>query len=291
LIKEKYRAEMEAGVVLYHMNKDKSLIQPIRFAEYQLATSNADVAKKNWDQIYLCISSTALQAFDFVEFNKHLSGQPTIVFLSSSGSDLDVLQKVFAPEQIVQGMITLISYHTPLATEKVEIPGTAYWLPPMMPMPISGNVARRNEVIQTFQSGKIKAKISESAQIESLFPSAFLASFLTALESKGWGFKALGKDLVLLKDLQITVNELYMALEKKYNVKRPALIGLISKPGIVKLLLRLAPKVMPMDIETYLEYHFMKVRSQTRLYMSNYLQIAKEVGTGHQKLEKFNQLV
>ncbi len=56
------------------------------------------------------------------------------------------------------------------------------------------------------------------------------------------------------------------------------------------MLLRLAPKVMPMDIETYFEYHFMKVKSQTKLYMNNFLLLAQELETPHQHLKKFNEL-
>jgi hypothetical protein len=48
---------------------------------------------------------------------------------------------------------------------------------------------------------------------------------------------------------------------------------------------------MPMDIETYLEYHFLKVKSQTKLYINNFLLVAQELKTPHQQLEKFNQLV
>jgi ketopantoate reductase len=290
-VKEKYRAEMENGSVLYHMNKDKSLKKPIHFSKYQLATTYADLAKKNWDQIYLCISSTAIHAFNFAEMKAHLSGSPTIVMLSSGATDLILLTRVFEAEQIVQGMITLISYQAPLVTENIDIPGIAYWFPPMMPMPISGSLKRRDEVIQTFKSGKINAKASKNVFNDALFPSAFLPTFLIALEYKGWKFDALKKDQTLLKELQITLNEVFTALEKKYNVKRPALIGLIGSPIIVKLLLSLAPKVMPMDIETYLEYHFLKVKSQTKLYINNFLKVAQELNTPHQMLEKFNQLV
>jgi 2-dehydropantoate 2-reductase len=56
------------------------------------------------------------------------------------------------------------------------------------------------------------------------------------------------------------------------------------------MLLRVAPKVMPMDIETYLEYHFLKVNSQTKFYVNNFLLLAQEMGTPHQHLKRFNEL-
>ena len=289
-IKEKYKKQMQEGTVLYHMNSDKKLKKPIRFNQYNLATSFTDLEETNWDEIYLCFSSTALQSFDFVELQKHLTGQPTIIMLQASTDDYPILTNVFQPEQIVNGMITLISYATPLATEKVDIPGTAYWIPPLMPMPISGEKHRRNEVIETYKSGNIKASASKSVQNDALFPSAFLPTFLTALEASDWNFQKLKSNSKLLKQLEATIGEVFTALETEFKVKRPFIFGIISKPFMIKLLLRMAPIVMPMDIETYFEYHFMKVKSQTKMYMKNYLLLAQKLNLESKNLQVFNQL-
>ncbi|MCP4120130.1 MAG: hypothetical protein GY751_00060 [Bacteroidetes bacterium] len=290
LVKEKYLGQLSEGAVLYHMNKDKSLKEPIHFKDFDLISSFGEVGRTEWDQIYLCFSSTALQSYDFEGFKSVLVGEPTIVMLQPSSDDHKTLCKTFLPNQIVEGMITLISYATPLATEQVNVPGTAYWLPPMMPTPFSGEAKRRDEVISVFRDGKIKASISESVRDEALFPSSFLAGFLTALEYSDWNFVKMKKDGTLLKDLHKAVDEVFNGLEHKHGVKRPFPFRIISRPSIVRLLLRLAPRVMPMDIETYFEYHFTKVKDQTKLYMENYLDAAKEAGTAHDTLERFNAM-
>ncbi|MEZ5009990.1 MAG: 2-dehydropantoate 2-reductase N-terminal domain-containing protein [Chitinophagales bacterium] len=289
-VRDKYVGEMSKGSVLYHMNKDKSLKKPIHFKDYALISSFEEVGKTKWDQIYLCISSTALQSFDFAKFKSHLLGEPTIVMLQPSPQDYQFLIQYFPVEQIVEGMITLISYATPLATESVDPPGTAYWFPPLAPTPFSGEPKRRDEVIKAFKDGKLRAGSDKNIQHKALFPTAFLTSFLTALEANDWKFQELKKNTAILQQLPKVYDEVFSTLEAKHQVKRPFGIGLVMSPFVIKTLLTLAPMVMPMDIETYLEYHFKKVNDQTKLYMKNYELTAKSVGVAHDNLKAFNEL-
>ncbi|OUS28844.1 hypothetical protein A9Q99_10680 [Gammaproteobacteria bacterium 45_16_T64] len=288
-VREKYLDEMSKGSILYHLNQDKSLNRPIRFTQYSLISTYEEVHQHNWDQVYLCISSTALQSFDFSGFQEALQGKPTVIMLQPSVQDLERLRETFPKEQIVEGMITLISYGAPLATENVDIPGIAYWLPPFMPTPFSGQMNRRQEVIKTFLESQIAAKSSKSVGEQSLFPTAFLMAFLTALESSQWKFDSLTKDAPLLKQLTQSIQEIFASLEAQHQVRRPFPLRLIS-PAVIKALLRLAPHVMPMDIETYFEAHFTKVKDQTKLYMKNYLDTARAGGKEHATLQVLNQL-
>jgi 2-dehydropantoate 2-reductase len=279
---------MAGGSILYNLNRDKKLNDPIRFTDYALMTTFDEVGTKEWHQIYLCFSSTALRSFDFPGFSRHLKGTPTIVMLQPSAEDFEVLTKTFPPEQIVEGMITLISYLAPLSTEQADPPGIAYWFPPMMPTPFSGEAKRRDDVIQSFKAGKIKSAKSKNVRLDALFPSAFLATFLTALEYSDWNFKKMKGDPKLLNQLQQAVGEVFAALASRHNTRAPWPAKAINQPWIYKILLALAPRVMPMDIETYFEYHFTKVNDQTKLYMKTYLETAIKEGTGHEMLEVFN---
>jgi 2-dehydropantoate 2-reductase len=289
-VREKYVTEMSKGSILYHMNNDKSLQKPINFTDYSLMSSFDKLGQTNWDQIYLCISSTALQSFDFEGFKNHLLGEPTIVMLQPNSQDYQFLNQHFPAEQIVEGMITLISYATPLATEQVDPAGTAYWLPPLAPTPFSGEKKRRDEVIKAFKDGKLRAASDQNVQNKALFPTAFLTSFLTALEANNWKFESLKNNGAILNQLTKVYNEVFSTLEAKHKVKRPFGIGWISSPFAIKVLLKFAPRVMPMDIETYLEYHFKKVNDQTKLYMKNFHLTAESVGVEHENLKAFNQL-
>ena len=190
----------------------------------------------------------------------------------------------------MEGMITLISYSTPMVTENTAVPGIAYWLPPMMPTPFSGEKSRRKAVIQTFRSSKITAGKTKSVQLKSLFPASFLAAFLTALEARNWKFKELKADRSLQQRLFKVTDEIFTGLENQHSTKRPLPFRFAASPVIIRILLTLAPKVMPMDIETYFEAHFTKVKSQTKLYMQNYLDAARKAGGPHAELEYFNKL-
>ncbi len=289
-VREKYLKELSDGTVMYHMNKDKSLKEPLHFKNFSLISSFEEVGKQTWDQIYLCISSTALQSFDLEGFKRNLIGAPTIVMLQPSAQDYEYLIQTFSMEQIVEGMITLISYATPLATETVDPAGTAYWLPPLAPTPFSGEKKRTKEIVQTFKDGNLLATSDKNVQHKALFPTAFLMTFLTALEANQWKFKNLKSNSNILEQIPKVCNEIFTALESKYKVKRPFGIGMIASPFVMKILLKLAPKVMPMDIETYFEYHFMKVNDQTKLYMKNYELAAEEVGSASNNLKEFNAL-
>ena len=272
------------------MNTDKQLKKPIHFNDYSLMSSFEQLGQTKWDQIYLCVSSTALQSFDFESFKSQLSGEPTIVMLQPSIQDYHFLIEHFPAEQIVEGMITLISYATPLATESVDPAGTAYWLPPLASTPFSGEQKRRDEVIQAFKDGKLRSASDPNVRLKALFPTAFLTSFLTALEANNWKFESLKNNTAILNQLPKVYNEVFSTLEAKHHVERPLGIGFMTTPFVIKLLLKFAPMVMPMDIETYLEYHFKKVNDQTKLYMKNFQLTAESIDVEHENLKAFNQL-
>jgi len=289
LVKQKHMPKLEKGSILYHLNKDKKKRNSIHFTNYQLVFDYEDLASTEFEQVYWCISSPALQAFNFNDFTPNLKGSPIQILLQPHKEDFAIISQHFKPNQIVEGMISLISYTTPLATETVEKSGTAYWLPPMMPTPFSGNKQNTKQVVSTFKNSKISAKSVKSVFNEALYPSAFLATYLTALEISDWKFSILQQNNNLLQQLSKALKEVFAALSKKHEYSAPFIFKLISSPNMVKRLMSIAPKLMPMDIETYFEAHFTKVNAQTKLYMNNYLKTAKSVNAPHQNLEQLIQ--
>ncbi len=284
LVKEKHLAKLEKGTILYNLRKDRQLNAPITFSKYHLISNFEEVGQKKWDEIYLCFSSVALQNFDFEGFKQYLQQTSTIILLQSGFRDAAVLQKHFDETQIVKGMITMISYYTPLPSEKTLLPGVAYWIPPLLTTPFSGSTERVKAIVQTFKESKIAAASTQNVQIQALYPSAFLGTFLTVLEANDWKFDKLKKNTTALTALKHAVAELFGILEQNFQIKIPLIFKVIPQPFVVKLLLWLAPKVMPMDIETYLEAHFTKVNAQTQLYMQHYLELAKDKRLEHKHL-------
>jgi 2-dehydropantoate 2-reductase len=61
------------------------------------------------------------------------------------------------------------------------------------------------------------------------------------------------------------------------GIKRPLTTRLITGPSI-RTLLWIAPKLLPLDIEIYLTYHFVKVGQQTRQHIARTIELGQERG-------------
>jgi 2-dehydropantoate 2-reductase len=137
-VKEKYQRPLEQdrknGVVLYHLNKDKALKKPIRFQDFQVISSWDDA--NHFDVIALAISSNALRQLPLEIIKRKLKLQTSLLMLQPSQADFKHLSQVIPENQILQGMISLISYQTDDINTSAKPSGTAYYLPPL-PMPIS----------------------------------------------------------------------------------------------------------------------------------------------------------
>lgn len=287
LIKEKYAEEMAKGVILYNINRDKQCKNPLRFSQYQTVTSWSAAAEQSWDMIVLCISSTALQdGLDF-EGLKHALKSGTLVMLQPGPQDMALVRQHIAAGQIVQGMITLVSYHTPMPGENTAVPGTAYWLPPLAPMPFAGPVDRRSDVIQTFIGAKIAAKSTQDLRKTSLYSTAFFMVFLTALEASHWKFGVLRKDTPMIERMLKANQEAFDAISAKHTIAPPFWSKWVS-PWMVKSFLRVAPHATPFDLEQFFQVHFTKVKSQTKLFVNTYIADANETGIPAQQLNLLN---
>lgn len=270
LIKGKYQSAFENGAFLYDLRKDKQLKSPIHFKEFSTMTSFKELTSKNWSQIYFCISSTALHTFDFVGFNANIKGEPSIIKLQPGIEDLELLQQKYSKERIVEGMITLISYPCPLPTENVKQAGTAFWFPPLSPTPFSGEQKRRDNIIQTFKAAGISASSTKNVFMDALFPSGFLSGLISSLELAGWKFSELKNSKKLLDGFEILNHEIFKVLEQEYTRKTPVIFQMLNRTWIFRLLLSVAPKLVPFDLETYLEIHFSKVKDQSLFHLNNY---------------------
>lgn len=290
-VREKYQSELEAGTFLYNLRKDKKLKSPIHFKEFSTIISFDELNSKNWSQIYFCISSTALHAFDFTAFNANIKGEPSIIKLQPGIEDLELLQNNYPKERIIEGMISLISYPCPLPTEKVNQPGTAFWFPPLSPIPFSGEKKRKDEIIRTFKAAGVSASSSKDVFIDSLFPSGFLAGLVSSLELADWKFSELKNSKKLLHGFKELNNEIFEVLEQQYSLKRPLLIQLINRIWIIRLLISIAPKLVPFDLESYLKVHFSKVKDQSLFHLNNYKDAGNKGGVSVNKLAEIINLL
>jgi 2-dehydropantoate 2-reductase len=179
-------------------------------------------------------------------------------------------------EQIVQGIITLVSYRAPLPGEtRFAAPGIAYWFPPLGASPLSG--ARRDSVIAALRAGGLPAKRHRDVAAVSAFPTALLMPLLAVLEQAGWAFAALREPARLALAAR-AADQALAVVARRRGQRVPALLRLINRPLAVRLALALAPRLMPLDVETYLRAHFTKVGDQTRDFLRTYQALGHEAG-------------
>lgn len=287
LIKEKYVDEMAKGVILYNINRDKHRRKPLRFTEYKTVTSWGAAAEIRWDMIVLCISSSALhEGMDFAGLKQAL-GDATLVMLQPGPDDMALVAQHVPAAQIVQGMITLSSYHTPMPGEQTAVPGTAYWLPPLVPMPFAGPVERRSAVIQAFVGAQLAAKSISDMRETSLYTTAAFMVFLTALEASHWKFDGLRKDGAMIERMLSANQEAFEAISARHHLRAPFWSKWVSA-WMIKSLLKIAPHAVPFDLETFFQVHFTKVKTQTKLFVNTYIQHARDTGKPSQQLTLLN---
>lgn len=281
-LKEKYIAEAEQGFTLYHLNTDKKRVKPITFKNFHCHSDWSTVAERQWQQVWLCMSSTGFAQMDLQPMVQAV-GDATFVVLQPGPDDIQRMKDSVGAERVVSGMINMISYHTPLATETVAKEGIAYWLPPLIPMPIEGDHARAEVVIETLTQAKIPASYQAGYAAKGMHGNAFLMVFLAALEISHWQYKSLASNKALLKMMIEAQHEAFAALSQHYAIPAPFALKCV-KSWMIPPLLTASRHIAPLDMETYLQAHFSKVRSQTVALLQLFIERAQQYQLKHEAL-------
>jgi ketopantoate reductase len=289
LVKPRHARELEGGMSLYPLNDRRHRTIPVRFREYELVTSAREVAASRWDQVYLTVSSTALRG-DWLPELLAAVGDATIIALQPGLDDRALILRHLPEERLVAGLISLISYAAPLPGEtRFPEPGVATWFPPLAPSPFSGPSPRVDAVVAALRAGGFPARRHPDVGKLSGFPSALMMPYLVALEASGWTFAGLRAGGHLATAAR-AAREAMAAVATRHG-RRPALLALAARPLVVRSGLWLGRLVVPLDLETYLRVHFLKVGDQTRMMMDRYVELAHEHGLEAGALEELRAAV
>ncbi len=269
-VREKYADECRAGLTMYYL-RSKKRRDPVRFEGFGVLTTVEEVAAQTWDQVWLCISATALHG-GWLEPLVQAVGEATLVTLQPGLEARGWLADRYPAERTVYGVITLISYQAPLPEETVPQPGVAYFFPPLAPNPFSGPSDRVDPIVATLKKGGCPAKRHSDASRFAAAPTAILMPLLTALEANDWKFAQLAKSQLL--ELSGRASRQALAVVGSHYGSGPPFIRHLIRPLFMRCLLWIAPKLTPMDLEIYIRYHFTKVGDQTRFLMKGYIEAA-----------------
>lgn len=269
LVKEKYAAEARGGFDLYPLN-GRGRGRAVRFEGFGVVTGPEEVAARTFDQVMLTVASPALRG-PWLPALVAAAGEATIVALQPGLDDRARLVEAGVREdRLVQGLISLISYHAPLPGEtRFPTPGMAYWFPPRSPSPFSGPAARVAAVIDVLKRGRMPVKRHLDVAKLAGFPTAVMMPYLVALELGGWTVAGAVRAGTL--PLGARAGREAIAVVAHLLGRPPFGLSLLTRPRLLRAGLWLAKPLIPLPLETYLESHFTKVGDQTADFMDAYI--------------------
>lgn len=274
LIKPAYAAAARAGFVLYPRTRGKPMT-PVRFDDFEVLTGLEAVEAERWDAVVLCVSSTALRHGTWLADLAAAVGDATVVTLQPGLDDYELIRQHLPAERIVSGLIALASYSAPLPGEEVPEPGTAFWVPPFARFPFSG--PRAPAIVAAFRAGGLPARVHADVQTAAAFGVPLLQSQICALELAGWSFADVRADKRLRRAAFEVMREATAVAAAERGVKAPLLQRLL-RPSHVSLIMRLAARLAPMDLERFFQFHYTKVRDQSRDLLDTWIDRAERRG-------------
>lgn len=242
---------------------------------YRLISDLPEVARQDWDQVWLCMSADALKA-PLTRAVLGAAGRATVVCLQPGPGSAELVQeRLSMPGQLVRGLITFISYQSPLPGRPGPA-GIAYFLSPLAPGLFAGEPERVAGVVAALRAGGMAARVTPDIDLAAGGAEAFLNPMVAALECNGWrlGDFAASEAFVLGRQAALEA----LAIEGVTRGLRLLPFRLLlSGPGS-RLLLLLAPRVLPLALEPYLAYHFGKVGRQTREMLEAWSELGERKG-------------
>ncbi len=268
-VREKYAEECRAGMRLYRIQGKRGRVAET-FTPYRVYTDAAQMRDVKVDQTWLCMSTTGLK--NAIEGDPrfcallNLAARGTLVAMQP-GLDVPAMLERFVPaDRVVMGGIAMVSYQvSELLDPHLERPGVAYLF--SGPSPFTGTGA--DVIVKWLKRGDCPANVHKDTLSMMAFGTSTLMPAITALRGAGWKFANMrkGEWTSLAAD---ACAEARAISARELDVSPPPLLGLIKGPTLA-LITRLAPVLLPFEVEPYLEYHFTKVGDQGALLMGDYI--------------------
>lgn len=223
-------------------------------------------AYPEWDQVWLTLPSDALQSAWLAEQLAVFSADTPLISWSPDFSDDETLSRIYKGP-IQHGLIGFISFQTPLPGEHAPEKGFAYLLPPGAAL--LDNSAAGKHAAALLRSGGLSAKSVGDLPWLSARATALMVPLIAGLELAGWSLSQLRT--TPWQGIACEASREAMWIAAAYLDRRPGMMAKLPQPALVSMLTRLAPKVLPLPLESYLQYHFGKVGEQTRQMLDHWI--------------------
>ncbi len=236
-----------------------------------------------FDLVFITLPSDALESPWLASLAKQF-GDAIVVGLQPGLEDRARLLALGVDEaRLVRGLISLVSYATPLSTaDALQTEGYAYWLPPLSPFAFDGPRALVETVVATLKQGGLPATHRTGLEHEVIFFTAALLVTVRALERHGWSLRELRRD----PSLSVAASAQALAVTARRLDRSPPFgPTLTTRSWLLGLATSVAPKVVPFDFETYARVHFTKVAPQSRLLLGELVKEGRGFGLPVDALE------
>ncbi len=274
LVRPKYKDAHKDGFTIYPL-RSKGAYEAVRFKPDQILSSLGEVKNETWDQVWLCVPSTALVR-PWLDEVVAAIGDATLVLFPSGIDVVEQLLPILPSERCVSGLIPMMSYFAPMEGEQLSEPGVAYWFPPLSPTALSGSPARRDAVIDALKRGKCSAAAHRNVREVSAFGAAVLIPHVVALEGAHWSYEALASEHWLVDSVSST-REAIAAAAAHLKISVP-FVARFFRPWTMRILLRIVRFIAPLDVAAFFKSHFTKVREQSKMQMAEYIALGVESG-------------
>jgi 2-dehydropantoate 2-reductase len=279
---------LRAGLTLYPLNRRQARSRPVCFDAFEVITDVEQAGSHSWDQVYLCVPSTALQADLLTPLSAAL-GAATLVTIQPGLEDRDAILEHVDGSQVVTGMVSFVSYPAPLPGEVVPGPGIAYWFPPLLTTPFSGPPERARAVVRSLRRGGFPARQHPDVRVLAAFLVAAQTCLTAGLEHVDWSFGRLRRS-PLLGVGYAAFREASEVVAAYHGAHPPWLLRFL-RPAVIRGLLRLAERRNPLDLRRFIAQHYTRLRGQTRLLIDAYIRQGWQRSLPTAALEQLRELL
>ncbi len=216
------------------------------------------LSRVGWDFVFICVSSTALRRSRIPELCAELLGA-TIVVLQPGLGDAEYVRERAPSATILRGLIGVVSYLESSPTDSQQRSMT-WWFPPLTKTLFSGERSAASEVARMLSDGACPAGMTDDVGKITALGSGFLVPTMASLELEQWSLSALASSERLSRTCQV-IRDVTRLLRPGY---RRWLIAPLTWTPITRVIIRMAPWLVPFDLDAMLRIHFTKVGDQTR---------------------------
>jgi ketopantoate reductase len=284
LVRPRQLAELGAGYTLHALPLARAP-RSVQVGPFALLGSVEQVGTRRFDLVLLAVSSHALDAGWLRQLLAQIGGA-ALVSLQPDPADHALIAAVLderakasgAPApRFVRGHIGFVAFDTPLPEYAgVEVPGTAFWFPPLSRSLFSGPAAEVTTLVALLRRGGLPVGAAADVTHATAFPNALGMTYLVALEAAGWSIAAL-RGGALRSTCEEALREAIAIVKRRLGGAPPG-IGLVSRTWLAAVGFRVAALFVPFPLLAFIHRHFGKVAPQTHLILGRLASEGEQAG-------------